>query len=100
MGIIISHKFDGMSSRDIVKLHEICHFWVGFDFLGGLCGLPPGGSVPGWFSSSSFPGVSPVLGRMASFFMADEALAISDVLSSIARGEIDLVYIHGVWVDL
>ena len=100
MGVVVSHKFNGMSCGDIVKFHEVCYFRVGPDFLGSFRGLPPGGSVPRWSSSSSFPGVSPVLGGMASFFVADEALAISYVLSSVAWGEIDLVYIHGVWVDL
>ena len=100
MGVIISHEFYGMSCGDIVKFHEVCHFRVSLDFFGGFSVLPPGGSVSRWFSSSSFSGVSPVLGRMASFFVADEAFAISDVLSSIARGEIDLVNIHGVRVDL
>ena len=83
-----------------MEFHEVCHFWVGLDLFSGFRGLPPGGTVPRWFSSPSFPGVSPVLGRMASFLVADEAFAIPDMFRSIARGEIDFVYIHGVWVDL
>ena len=31
---------------------------------------------------------------------ADEAFAIPDMLRLVARGEIDFVYIHGIWVDL
>ena len=30
--------------------------------------------------------------------MADEAFSVSDVLCPLARGEIDLVYIHGIWI--
>ena len=41
-----------------------------------------------------------MFGRMTSFLMADEALAVSDMLCFITWGEIDLVYIHGVWVSL
>ena len=83
-----------------MEFHEVCHFWVGFDLFSCLRGLSPGGTVSRWSSSSSFPGVSPVLGRMTSFFVADEAFAISDMFRSVARGEIDLVYIHGVRVNL
>ena len=89
-----------MSCRDIVKFHEVCHFWVGLDFFSSLRGLSPGRAVSRWSSSSSFSRVTPVFGRMASFFVADEALAISDMLCSITRGEIDFVYVHGVRVDL
>ena len=83
-----------------MEFHEVCYFWVGLDLLSSFRGLFPGGSVSRWSSSSSFPGVSPVLGRMASFFVADEAFAIPDMFRSVAWGEIDLVYIHGVWVNL
>ena len=83
-----------------MEFHEVCHFWVGLDFLSSLRGLSPGRAVSRWFSSSPFPWVSPVFGGMASFFVADEALAISDMLCSIARGEIDFVHVHSVWVDL
>ena len=30
--------------------------------------------------------------------MADEAFLVSDVLRPLARREIDLVYIHGIWI--
>ena len=83
-----------------MKFHEVCHFWVSFDFLSSLRGLSPGGMVPRWSSSSSFPGVSPVLGGMASFLVADEAFAIPDMFRLVARGEIDFVHIHSVWVNL
>ena len=100
MGIVVSHQFNGMPCGDIVEFHKVRHFWVGLDFLSIFSGLSPGRAVPGWSSSSSFPGVSPVLGRMASFFVADEALAVSDVFRPVIWGEIDFVYIHSVWVDL
>ena len=83
-----------------MEFHEVCHFRVGFDFLSSLCGLSPGGTVSRCSSSSSFPGVSPVLGGMASFLVADEAFAISDMFRLVAWGEVDLVYVHCVWVDL
>ena len=83
-----------------MEFHEVRHFWVGLDFFGGLRGLSPGRAISGRSSSSSFPRVSPMFGRMTSFFVADEALAIPDVFCSVARGEVDLVYVHGVWVDL
>ena len=83
-----------------MEFHEVCHFWVGLDFLGSLRGLSPGGTVPRWSLSSSFPRISPVLGRMTSFLVADEAFVVPDMFCPIARGEIDLVYVHSVWVDL
>ena len=83
-----------------MEFHEVCHFWVGLDLLSSLRGLSPGGAVSRCSSSSSFPGVSPALGGMASFLVADEAFAISDMFRLVARGEVDLVYIHCVWVDL
>ena len=83
-----------------MEFHEICHFWVGFNFFSSLRGLSPGGTVSRWSSSSSFPGVSSVLRRMASFFVADEAFAVPDVFCPVAWGEVDLVYVHSVWVDL
>ena len=83
-----------------MEFHEVCHFWVGLDFLGGLRGLSPGRAVSGRPSPSSPPWVSPMFGRMASFLVANETFAIPDMFRSIARGEVDLVYIHGVWVDL
>ena len=89
-----------MSRGDVMEFHEVCHFWVGLDFLSSLRVLSPGGAVPRWSSSSSLPGVSSMLRRVASFFVADEAFAIPDVFRSVARGEIDLIYVHSVWVDL
>ena len=83
-----------------MKFHEVCYFWVGLDFLSSLRGLSPGRAVSRWSSSSSFSWVSLVFGRMTSFLVADEAFAISDMFRLIARGEIDFVYVHGVWVDL
>ena len=83
-----------------MKFHEVCYFRVGPDFLSSLRGLFPGRAVSRWSSSSSFSGVSSVLGRVASLFVADEALAVSDMFRFVAWGEIDLVYIHSVWVDL
>ena len=100
MGIVVSHKFNGMSRGDVMEFHEVCHFWIGFDFLSSLRGPLPGGTVSRWSSSSSFPGVSLVFGRMASFFMADEAFAIPDMFCFVAWGEIDFVNIHGAWVNL
>ena len=41
-----------------------------------------------------------MFGRVASLFVTDEALSVSDVLRPIARREIDLVDIHGVWISL
>ena len=82
-----------------MKFHEVCYFWVGLDLLSSLRGLSPG-TVSWWFSSSSFSRISPVLGGMASFFVADEALSIPDVFRFVAWREIDLVYLHGVWVNL
>ena len=39
-----------------------------------------------------------MLGRVTSLLVADEAFSISDMLCPIARGEIDLVYIHGIGI--
>ena len=48
---------------------------------------------------SSFPRVSSVLGRVASFLVANEALSVPNVLCSFTGREIDLVYVHciGIW---
>ena len=100
MGIVVSHKFNGMSRGDVMEFHEVCHFWVGPDLLSSLRGFSPGGTVPRWSSFSSFPGVSPVLGRMASLFVANEAFAIPDLFRLVAQGEVDLVYIHSICVHL
>ena len=83
-----------------MEFHEIGHFWVGLDFFSSLCGLSPRGTISWWSFLSSFPRISPVLGRMTSFLVADEAFAVPDMFRLIARGEIDFVYIHGVWVNL
>ena len=83
-----------------MKFHEVRHLWVGLDFLSGLHSLFPRGTVPRWSFSPSFPGVPSVFGRMTSFLVTDEAFAIPDMFRSIAWGEIDLVHIHGVWVNL
>ena len=83
-----------------MEFHEVCYFRVGLDFLGSFRVLPPGGAVPRWPSSSFLPGISSMLRRVAPFFVADEAFAVPDVFRSVARGEIDFVYIHSVWVDL
>ena len=83
-----------------MEFHEVCYFWVGLDLFSSFRGLSPGGTVSRWSPFSSFSGVSPVLGRMASFFVADEAFVIPDMFCFVAWGEIDLVDIHGVWVNL
>ena len=83
-----------------MEFHEVCYFRVSFNFLGSLRVLFPGGAVPRWSSSSSLPGVSFMLRRVASFLVADEAFAVPDVFRSVARGEIDLIHVHSVWVDL
>ena len=85
-----------MSCRDIVEFHEVGDFWVSFDLSGSFHGLSPGGMVSRGCPFSSFPWVSSVFGRVASFFVADEALSVSDVLCSITRREIDLVYVHSI----
>ena len=83
-----------------MEFHEVRYLRVGLDFLSSLRVPFPGGTVPRWSSSSSLPGISSMLRRVASFLVADEAFAVPDVFRSVARGEIDLVYIHSVWVDL
>ena len=37
---------------------------------------------------------------MASLLVADETFSVSDVFCPLARREIDLVYIHGIWIWL
>ena len=74
-----------------MEFHEVCHFRVGLDFFSSFRVPSPGGAVPRWSSSSSFPGVSSMLRRVASFIVTDEAFAIPDVVRSVARGEIDLI---------
>ena len=82
-----------------MEFHEVGNFRVGLDFPSNFCGLPPGGMVSRGSSSPFLSRVSSVLGRMASFFVADEALSVLDVLCSFTRREIDFVYIHcvGIW---
>ena len=80
-----------------MQFHEVCNFWVGFDLSRGFHSLPPGVVCRGP-SLSSFPGVSLVLGRVASFLVADKALSVSDVLCPFTRREIDLVYVHCVGI--
>ena len=83
-----------------MKFHEARYFWVSFDLLGGFCVFPPGETVSRWFSSSSFPRVSLVLGLVASLLVADEAFSVSDMFCPIAQREIDFVYIHSVGISL
>ena len=87
-----------MTSRDVVEFHEVGNFWVGLDFSSGFHSLSPGGVVPRGPPLSSFSRVPSVFGQVASLLVADEALLVSDVLRSFTRGEIDLVYVHGIWV--
>ena len=49
---------------------------------------------------SSFPRVSSVLGQVASFLVANEALSVPNVLHSFTGGEIDLVYVHSIGIGL
>ena len=88
-----------MSCRDVVEFHEVGNFWVGFDLSSSFRSLSPGGVVPRGPPFSSFPRVSLVFGQVASLFVADEALSVSDVLCSFTRREINLVYVHsvGIW---
>ena len=71
-----------MLSGDIVLPHEVCNLQVSLDLSGGFSGLSPGETVSlRWgSSSSSFPREFLVLGQVASLFVADEALAVSNVL--------------------
>ena len=87
-----------MSCRDIVELHEVGNFWVSFDLPSSLLSLSPGGVVSRGSPLSSLPRVSLVFGQVASFFVADEALSVSDVLHLFTRREIDLVYVHGIGI--
>ena len=99
VGIVISHQFNGVVCRDVVLFHEICDLRVWFDLPSGLHGFPPGEAVSlGGSSSFSFPWISLVFGQVASLLVADETLAVPDLLSSFTRREIDLVNIHSVWI--
>ena len=78
--------------------HKVCYLWVDFDLSSGFCGLSPGG-VFSWGSfSSSLSGVSSMFGRVASLLVADEALLVPHMLGPFARREIDLVYVHSIWI--
>ena len=84
--------------------HEVRDPWVFLvHFLDGRSS-PPGpflvcGPSLGWPRSSSFPGVSFMLGHVAPFFVADETFLVSDMLSFLTGGEKDLVYVHGIRVQ-
>ena len=82
-----------------MEFHEVGNFWVGFDLPSNFLILSPGGVVSWGSPFSSFPRVSLVFGRVASLFVADEALSVSDVLCLFTRREVDLVYVHsiGIW---
>ena len=82
-----------------MELHEVSYFWVGFDLLGGFCGSSPGGVVPRWFSSSSFPRVPSMFGRVASLLVTDETFVVTHMFSSFTGREIDPVNVHGVGVS-
>ena len=81
-----------------MELHEVGNFWVGFDLSSSVRGFFPRGMVSRGSPFSSFPWVSSVLGRVASFLVADEALSVSDVLCSFTGREINLVYVHSVGI--
>ena len=91
-----------MLCRDIVLPHEVGNLQVGINLPGGLCGFSPGEVVSlRWGSSSpSLPGISPMFGQVASLLVADEALAISNVLHSFTRGEVDLIHIHSIGIGV
>ena len=100
MGVVVSHEFNGVVSRDVVFPHEVSDLWIRFDFSGGFRGLSPGEAVSlRWgFSFPSPSGVSSVLGQVASLLVADEALAVSYVLHFFTWREVDLVYVHHVGI--
>ena len=100
MGVVVSHQLDGMLCGDVVLFHEVGNLWVSIDLSGGFHGLSPGEvvSLRQGSSSSSFPEISPVLGRVASLFVADEAFAVPNVFCSFTGRETDLIYIHSVGV--
>ena len=90
-----------MLHGDLMLLHEVSNLQVCFDFP-YFCSLSPGevfflrkGS-----SSSSFSGVSPMLGQVASLLVADEAFAVLHVLCSFTGREVDFIHIHGVGVGV
>ena len=82
--------------------HEVADPRVSFDFPHGLRGLPPREvfSLRWGPSSSSFPWVSPVLKRVTSLLVADEAFVVPHVLRFFTGGEIDLVHIHCVGIGV
>ena len=87
-----------MTSRDVVEFHEVGNFWVGFDLSSSFRSLFPGRVVSQGPPFSSLSRVSSVFGQVASLFVADDALSVSDVLRSFTRREIDFVYVHGIGV--
>ena len=44
MGIVVSHKFDGMLRRDLMLFHEVADLRVFFIDSSGFSILPPGGA--------------------------------------------------------
>ena len=80
--------------------HKFCDLWVSLDFSGGFCGLSPGEAISlRWgSSSSSFPWISSVFGQVASLLVGDEALLVSNVLSSFTRRVIDFIHVHSIGV--
>ena len=87
-----------MSCRDVMEFHEVGNLWVSLDLSGGFRGLPPGRMVSRRSPFSSFSRISSMFGRVASLFVADEALSIPNVLCPFTRREIDLVYVHGIGI--
>ena len=81
-----------------MEFHEVGNLWVGFDLSGGFRGPPSGGMVSWGSPLSSFPRISSVFGLVASLFVADEALSVSDVFCPLTRGEIYLIYVHCVGI--
>ena len=48
---------------------------------------------------SSFSRISLMFGQVASFLVADEAFAVSYMLHSFARREIDFAHVHGIGIS-
>ena len=82
--------------------HIVSDQQISQDFPCGFPGLSPGGTFSlrrGSPAPSSFLSwISSVFGGVTSFFVADETLAVSHVLSPFAGREVDLVDIHGIGV--
>ena len=98
VGIVVSHQFNGVTRRNVVKFHEVGNFWVGFHLPGSFPSPPPGRMISRGFPLSSFPRVSSVFGRVASLLVANEALSVPNVLPSFTGGEIDLVHVHSIGI--